>query len=532
MAFIVSSPPLRPSTHTAHRARRIRPSRTRVITHKCTLDGAQRTLAVSVQPSPAGAASPRAQRPHVIIVGGGAAGYLCAIAVSRRTSSLADTTLLEATEKPLSKVLISGGGRCNVTSSADLGSATDFGAHYPRGRRELIATLARFGARDAVALFEDELGVPLKVEAESNKVFPVSDRSSSVASALRSAARNHGVDVRLGARVAGVRTGANGEAGRTFHVEVDIEGERATLPSDFVVVCTGGSKPAWKWISASFGHAIIPPVPSLFTFAVRDDARLAGLAGLSVSDAEVQLLTSAPPSEAKRAKRTNRNARGKTRDQLMQRGALLITHWGLSGPAVLALSAFGARELADSSYRLRCSVNWLPRLSRTDVTSTLHDAKRCFPSRLVTSHNPFRDALPRRLWVSLLHHSPGVTADVERLTWNDCSKHYIEQHMVNFLIASVFQIHGKGQFKDEFVTCGGVDLKEMNMSSFESKLIPNVYFAGETLDVDGKTGGYNLQFAWSSGWISGNHIADQIEQAAIQDLDADKLESREINTSN
>lgn len=427
---------------------------------------------------------------QVVVIGGGAAGHMAAITCARRVRSHCEIVLLESTSSVLSKVRQSGGGRCNVTSALDINDGYAFSANYPRGRHEMLSVVSRFNSKSAMSFFEDE-GVALKTEP-SGKVFPVSDDSSSVVDALVRACRDVGVRVLTNVRVQRVETHLEPDADRRYIIHTS-KGERHA--ADFVVVATGSARSTWAW-AASLGHRIINPVPSLFTFGI-DDNRLQGLAGLSVVDVAVNLQVD---------KRVKRRVPG-----LSQRGAVIVTHWGLSGPAVLSLSAFGARVMYEQRYRIECIVDWIPMLSLNEKTNFLRDARVSHAQKHVATFCPLRNHLPKRLWQSLVVHvcqEDGFQKD-GNILWSSVTNKFIDS-LAQQLHHCSFQVLRKGQFKDEFVTSGGVALPDVDTSTFESKRAPRMYFAGETLDVDGRTGGYNLQFAWSSGYIAGSSIADAI----------------------
>lgn len=424
----------------------------------------------------AGICATAGQSPRTIIVGGGAAGFFCAIALSRLC--LTSITILESTSEVLQKVRISGGGRCNVTSGLFQDDVLSFSAQYPRGAQEMRGILSRFGAKDVVQFFENE-GVPLKTE-ENGKVFPKSDNSESIISALVRAAKRGGVQVRTCARVANVESVSEG-----FRVSLKT-GDHLFAP--FVVIATGSSRAPYLW-AKTMGHLIIPPVPSLFSFRINDD-KLQKLAGVSVSDVSVELLA-------------HGNAKRRIRG-LQQRGSLLVTHWGLSGPAILSLSAFGARLLAEEEYKMSCIINWVPQFSLNEKIEMLNRTKTSLGHKNISVVSPFRQFLPNRLWRYFLE-----MVDIGSQNWASVRKDKLET-IANHIHAFTYQIAGKGEFKDEFVTAGGVALKHIDTKTFESKKIPGLYFAGEILDVDGRTGGFNLEFAWSSGYIAALSIAQKV----------------------
>lgn len=435
-----------------------------------------------------------AEQSRVVVVGGGAAGFFAAISLARVAGQASSVTILEGSPTVLSKVRISGGGRCNVTSGLHHDDARAFAANYPRGSRAMPAVLSRFGAADVVRFFEDE-GVALKVEP-TGKIFPVSDSSETVIAALVSAAKRVGVSIHTRARVADVQYwDMNGK------FDVYISGGRS-VAADFVIVATGSALIPQRW-AARMGHTIVPPVPSLFTFQVKD-ARLRELAGVAVEDCSVCLKVSKNEREVKKTRKKGRHNTG-----LTQRGPLLITHWGLSGPVVLTLSAFGARVLHEEKYNAIVAVDWIPSLSLEEKASQLQAARLSLAQKNIATVCPFRQKFPKRLWRYLLGSVPGLAVSQR---WGSLKSEDLKR-LATIVHCSQFAVVGKGEFKEEFVTAGGVALGCVNMKTFESKHCSGLYFAGEALDVDGRTGGYNLEFAWSSGYIAGTSIGRRILQS-------------------
>ena len=408
-------------------------------------------------------------RPHTLIVGGGAAGFFAAITCAE-AQPRARVTVLERGQ-PLAKVRISGGGRCNVTH--DEPDPAQFVTNYPRGSRALRGPLSRFGAAQTAAWFKSR-GVNLETEPDG-RMFPETNTSETVVSCLLHAARRAGVELRTGAAVRALSVSPDTSQRFTATLK---DGD--TLSARRVLLATGSNPQVYRW-AETLGHTVVPPVPSLFTFKL-EDARLAGLAGVSVADAEVTLLETS----------------------LTQRGPLLVTHWGLSGPAVLKLSAWGARELCDKGYDAPLQVNWLPELGREAVCEQLRAAKAAEPRKTASSHPLF--GLPGRLWRSLVD-AAGLA---ER--WAEVSKAQLER-LADELQQGRFEVTGKGVFKEEFVTCGGVSLKEVNFRTMESRVCPGLYFAGELLDIDGVTGGFNFQNAWATGYLAGQALAESLARA-------------------
>lgn len=412
----------------------------------------------------------------MLIVGGGAAGYFAAIACAERNPKGVSVTLAESARTPLGKVRISGGGRCNVTHHAF--DPSEFMIGYPRGGRELRGPFSRFQARDTMAWFESR-GIPLKTEPDG-RVFPVSDQSETIVNCLEKAAADAGVFVRLNTGVRGIKRVSSpaGEAG--FEVEFG-HGERARFER---VLLATGSAPGGYELARSLGHTIQPCVPSLFTFEVRDKL-IEGLAGVSFPDARLTL-----------------GIEGKK--PLEQRGALLITHWGLSGPAVINLSAWGARVLHESKYRAVLRVNWLAEHDEESLLKELLSHKESHPKRSPRSGVGL--PLPQRFWERIVE----LANLPDDLTWANVSKGTL-MRIASRIADSRLSIAGKGEFKEEFVTCGGVTLKEADFKTMGSRISPGLHFAGEILDIDGVTGGYNLQCAWTTGWIAGQAMGGKIE---------------------
>lgn len=403
------------------------------------------------------------QRPHIVVIGGGAAGYFAAI----RAAELAPhgrVTLLEATRKVLMKVHLSGGGRCNVTHHCF--DPVKLIENYPRGSRELRSAFMRFQPRDTVSWFEGR-GVALKVEADG-RMFPVTDSSATVAKCLESSAAAAGVEVCLGASV--VKIVRDGES---FNLTLK---DGREIGADRLMIATG-SAPAGLELAAQLGHRLEPHVPSLFTFNIKDP-RLAELSGVAFSD--VHLSLQCPESK-----------------RLERQGPMLITHWGLSGPAVLKLSAFGAVALHASQYQASLVINYLPQHSAAELQGMLRAFKAEHPRRTIAKHSPFSQ-LPRRFWESLVQY---LGLDNER-TYADVTKDEMER-LLNELHRGQYQITGKGVFKEEFVSAGGIHLKEVDFRTMESRVVSGLYFAGEVLAVDGITGGFNFQAAWTTAWIAG-----------------------------
>ena len=384
----------------------------------------------------------------VVVLGGGAAGFFAAIACAEANPSCR-VTLLERSSHVLAKVKISGGGRCNVTHACfDPAELVTF---YPRGGQALKGPFSRFQPRDTVAWFEDR-GVALKTE-EDGRMFPVSDLSQTIIDCLTASAAHAKVRVQRQVLVASIQKRDGLSGGFTLLME---SGE--SLAADRLIFATGSNPQGWEW-AKSFQHTIEPPVPSLFTFTIQDP-RLEGLSGVSVPKTVLRLEPSG----------------------MTQEGALLITHWGLSGPAVLKLSAWGARVLHDADYQAQLRLNWLPEFHGEELLRRLHDLRS--RQKLKKAPGDYSFGLPRRLWVRLAATS-GIVANKR---WTEVSNESLKK-LAGELQTGIYPISGRSAFKEEFVTCGGVRLDEVDFRTMESKRCRHLYFAGEVLDIDGVTGG-------------------------------------------
>jgi len=395
---------------------------------------------------------PRMRVPCIVVIGGGPAGFFAAITAAEAG---ANVTLLEKNREVLGKVRVSGGGRCNVTHACF--DVRDFVTRYPRGGRELIGPLQRFGPRDTIAWFEAH-GVKLKTESDG-RIFPITDSSQTIVDCLIRAARRVGVKLVTECGVEAVS--------RSFHVTLSTG---KTLRCDRLLLATGGCRTAAAGqLAESLGHTLEPPVPSLFSFDLKIGG---GLAGISVESVEV-------------------SASG-----LRERGALLMTHTGLSGPAILRLSAWAARELHQLDYRFPLRVNWLP---GRDVAAELEQQRRAHGARLVANTPLF--PLPARLWEWL-------AGEVAAVRWSKVSR-ADQRRLLQQLTGMELTVTGQSLNKEEFVTCGGVRVREVDFRTMESRICPGLYFAGELLDIDGLTGGFNFQAAWTTGWQAGRAMAAQ-----------------------
>lgn len=408
---------------------------------------------------------------NVIVIGGGAAGFFGAIACASANPQLR-VTLIEAGQKPLAKVRISGGGRCNVTHHCF--EPARLVENYPRGGKALRGAFSRFQPQDTVQWYKSR-GVQLKTEGDG-RMFPVTDSSSTIINCLMQAADQAGVDLRTGVAVKTVKHYVNTDNQSYFQVELK---NGRLMQCDRLLVATGSNPLGYRW-AKNVGHTIESPVPSLFTFNIRDP-RLEGLAGVTVENAQVKL--------------------GSGKSKLEQTGALLITHWGVSGPAILKLSAWGARFLYDLKYNAPLQINWLPQYNQENLKQILTQLKETNSQKKIVNYCPLE--LPKRLWQSLVNYAKIKPEKV----WSEISKKELNKLAIE-IVQGQYTITGKGVFKDEFVTCGGVSLKEINFKTMESKKCPGLYFAGEILDIDGVTGGFNFQSAWTTSWLAGNAIAN------------------------
>ncbi len=409
----------------------------------------------------------------LVVIGGGAAGFFAAITCAESAPG-AKVLIVEKTAHTLSKVKISGGGRCNVTHACD--EPKTLAGHYPRGSKALIGPFNRWSATDTVNWFSSR-GVELKTEVDG-RMFPTSDNSQTIIDCLQHAARQAGVIVKTSTSVISViaNHSNNNEETNDFTLTTN-HGE--THQSKSVLLATGGTRLApGARLCESLGHTLIPNVPSLFAFNI-DDERIDGLAGVSVAN------TSVSAADIK----------------LNALGPLLITHHGLSGPGILKLSAWGARQLHELDYQFILTINWVPDHSITEI---FQQTRNQHGKRRVSSRAPF-EGFPKRLWKRLCIAS-GIAEDC---SWSQLSKDS-NNRLIQELTKGSFNVSGKSINKDEFVTCGGVKLTDINMKTLESKITPGLHFAGEVLDIDGITGGFNFQNAWTTGHLAGTSIAGNI----------------------
>ncbi len=399
----------------------------------------------------------------VAIIGGGAAGFFAAITCAE-TSPDAQVTIYEKTSKLLSKVKVSGGGRCNVTHACF--SNTELSKHYPRGGRFLKKCFSIFNTSDTIEWFGSR-GVKLKTE-QDNRMFPISDDSQTVIDCLMSEASKLGVVIKQKTPILSIV-----KINSHFTLQID----QGSFEADKVIIASGGSpkEEAYQWL-ADLGHQIAFPVPSLFTFNMPNE-QIKSLMGVSVPDAQVKIQG----------------------EKLVSNGSLLITHWGMSGPAILKLSAWGAKFLYDKNYHFTIQVNWLGQVKENELREKLADEREALNARNIGNRNPF--GIPQRLWDFSL-------SKVEISTykkWRDVNKKELNR-LINTLLNDVYQVKGKTTFKEEFVTCGGVGLGNVNPETMESTVCEGMHFVGEVMDIDGVTGGFNFQAAWTTGYIAGKSV--------------------------
>lgn len=401
---------------------------------------------------------------NIGVIGGGAAGFFAAIACAQ-TNPHHRVIILEKTRQLLTKVKISGGGRCNVTHACF--DPAQLVQNYPRGSKALRGPFSQFQPKDTIHWFESR-GIPLKTESDG-RMFPTTDNSQSIIDCLLNEARKLKIDIKIETNVTGISKKDNG-----FLVETS---NQENFVFDRLLIATGSQSKVYTWLE-SFGHTIVPLVPSLFTFNI-PNSPLVELSGISMPQVHLKIENTG----------------------LEQTGPLLITHWGFSGPAVLKLSAFGARILHSLEYKATLIINWIPRLSHDMIQDKLLERKKDTPNRQITSEGIFD--IPKSLWKKLCEIAE---IPLEHKFANLSKKEM--QKLISTLTSSRFEINGKSTYKEEFVTAGGVALDEVNFKTMESKKCPGLHFAGEVLDIDGITGGFNFQNAWTTAWIAGTNMAE------------------------
>lgn len=403
----------------------------------------------------------------LVIIGGGAAGFFCAVNAAKQNSDL-QVIIIEKNNKVLSKVKISGGGRCNVTHACY--NIDELILKYPRGKYFLKKTFNLFSTTDTIDWFL-ERGVTLKTEVD-NRVFPTSNNSQTIINCLLAEAKIYKIKIIMSCAIASIAS-INNE----FKL---LTTDGTFIPTDYVCVACGGFSKSeqFNWLT-SLGHSIEEPVPSLFTFNMPNN-KITELMGISVDDVTIKIAGT----------------------KFKNNGPLLITHWGLSGPAILKLSSWAARHLAAAKYQFTIIVNWLNSTTEIELRSQFSNYRLSLAGQKINTKNPF--ALPNRLWFYLLELS-GIDAEMR---WADVPSAH-QNRLIQTLVAQNFTVNGKTTFKEEFVTSGGIKLAEIDPSTMESKKIKNLFFGGEVLDVDGVTGGFNFQHAWTSGWIAAKTIAER-----------------------
>jgi predicted Rossmann fold flavoprotein len=400
----------------------------------------------------------------LIVVGGGAAGFYAAIRAAEMNHGL-NVLILEKSNKVLAKVKISGGGRCNVTH--DCLEPFKLARHYPRGEKSLKTVFKIHDASHTIDWFRKK-GVDLKIE-EDGRMFPVTDDSQTIIDCLMREALSHDIKIQMGEAVV---KATHDSSVFTIHTQ-----EKKNYQSTFLIIAVGGNPNAqfYEWI-VNLGHKIFSPLPSLFTFNDAED-KFKDLMGLSVPSGEVRIAGT----------------------KLSQEGPILITHWGLSGPAVIKLSAWAAEHLNQQKYEFTALVSWIGSVTESEIQHQLLEFKRSKGKQKVYTNPQF--GIPQRLWTRLCE----LSQIEDNKIWAELAQKNLNR-LMEFLIRCPFQIKGKTTFKEEFVTCGGVDLKEIDLERMESKLVPNLFFAGEVLNIDGETGGFNFQAAWSTGFVAAKSI--------------------------
>ena len=398
----------------------------------------------------------------VAVIGGGAAGFFAAIAVKENHPS-AEVTIYEKTKNTLSKVRISGGGRCNVTNGCS--TIKQLADGYPRGAKKLKKAFKKFSNLDTQQWYIDR-GVVLKTEAD-NRVFPVSDDSASIVNCLMSEIHRLGITLKL-------KTGIENMLAVDHKIVLDVSRSDLKVVADKVIIAVGGSpkRSGLDWLG-QLGHKIIDPVPSLFTFNM-PESNITDLMGVVAPNALVTIQGT----------------------KLKSNGSLLITHWGMSGPAILKLSSLAARNLSETHYQCTVQINWVNVSNHDLVTQELNNISEEHSKKYVANIRPFN--LPDRLWTYILIKC-NIPTDKP---WAELGKKNINK-LVTHLTNDCYDVKGKTTFKEEFVTCGGVSLESIDFNTMQSHIVPNLYFAGEVIDIDGITGGYNFQAAWTTAWIAG-----------------------------
>jgi len=417
---------------------------------------------------------------NIAVIGGGAAGFFAALSCKTHHPD-AQVTLFEKSDKLLAKVKVSGGGRCNVTHACF--SNAQMVKFYPRGGSQLKKVFMQFSTQDTIQWFERR-GVKLKTEAD-NRMFPVTNNSQTIIDCLMNETRKLGVTIKTNTPVTFIKKestnagtllsiGLVPPTGKGAGLSAEVSTQAEVRQVDKIIIASGGSPKlaGFKWLE-DLGHTIIPPVPSLFTFNMPQE-RIKELMGVSVENVTARIQGT----------------------KLMSEGPLLITHWGMSGPAILKLSSFGARALSEADYHFTVLINWLGNINEEKLREQISTEMEFLRKLKIANKNPFH--LPNRLWLFFLEK---LEIAPEKI-WDELSKKELNK-LMNLLTNDAYKVEGKTTFKEEFVTCGGVSLHDVNLETMESKTFPGLYFAGELLDIDALTGGFNFQAAWSTGFIAG-----------------------------
>ncbi len=404
---------------------------------------------------------------RVIIIGGGAGGFFAAINLKEKNPNY-QVTILEQTNTVLKKVKISGGGRCNVTHSCF--DVEELIKNYPRGEKELLGAFYQFQPKNMIEWL-NKRGVKTKTE-EDGRMFPISDDSQTIIDCFLRETKKLNIEIKTGFAVEKISIPTE-STNQKWQI---LSKNKPNLEADVLIMATGSQPKSWKMLT-DLGHSISNPVPSLFTMDVKNDNRLKDLAGVSVNNGTVW------------AKDTKLNT---------ENGAVLVTHWGFSAPAVLRLSAWGARELADKNYKFEMGINWIEDTQK-NALKTLKANREELRKKQIGTYSPFE--IPNRLWKKLIEAAQIDTT----MHWASLSNTQLD-NLSKELTQGIFQVNGKSTYKDEFVTCGGITLSEVDFKTMESKILPNLYFTGEVLDIDAITGGFNFQAAWTTAWIAAQNI--------------------------
>ncbi len=405
---------------------------------------------------------------RLVVIGGGAAGFFCAVNAARLYPSL-EVMILEKSSHLLSKVRVSGGGRCNVTHACF--SIAEMIKKYPRGASFLKKAFHHFFTSDTITWFK-ERGVEIKTESDG-RMFPVSNTSQTIIDCLMQEANQYGVTILMNREVKEIVKKDNG-----FNL---LFSNHSIIETDFLCIASGGYPKSlqFEWLT-KIGHTVESPVPSLFTFNMPGNP-ITALMGIAVEKVQVKIRGS----------------------KLVEDGPMLITHWGMSGPAILKLSAWGARELASKNWQFGIIINWLPIYTEQTLKEKFQQVRFDIAAQKISNRNPF--SLPQRLWDYLLQQS-GVN---ENIRWADLPAKE-QNKLIKNICAQEFSVNGKTTFKEEFVTSGGISLDEVDHASMQSKMVPNLFFAGEVLNIDGVTGGFNFQNAWTTAWIAAQAIGSNL----------------------